>query len=124
MKYFLFFMMVFLMFNILAQEPENSPPVLNSIEINEVELENKKTNQSDQKFFESEEELVTPTRSKIKTRSQPKDANKSSRYIQSKQVLETETTKAKYQSNSRSPSIQSQQRMDAELELLKRVDDQ
>ena len=124
MKYFLFFMMVFLMFNILAQEPENSPPVLNSIEINEVELENKKTNQSDQKFFESEEERVTPTRSKIKTRSQSKDAYKSSLYIQSKQVLETETKRAKYQSNSRSPSIQSQQRMDAELELLKRVDDQ
>jgi len=52
------------------------------------------------------------------------DAYKSSQFSQSKQVLETETKRARYQSNSRSPSIQSQQRMDDEVQLLKEVDDQ
>ena len=44
--------------------------------------------------------------------------------MQSKQLLETESKKVKYQSNSRSPSIKSQQIMDVEVEKLKEIDDQ
>ena len=124
MKYFLFFLLVFLMFDLSAQEPENSTPALNNIELNEVELENNKTNEPDKKFFESKKEISAPVRSSGKKRSESKDAYKSIQFRQSKQVLETETKRVKYQSNSRSPSIQSQQRMDDELELLKEVGDQ
>ena len=44
--------------------------------------------------------------------------------MQSKQLLETESKKVKYQSNSRSPSIKSQQIMDVEVGKLKEIDDQ
>jgi hypothetical protein len=113
------------MFDLFAQEPENSTPALNNkIELNEVELENNQTNESDRKFFESKKNLSAPERSSRKNKVQFIDGYKSSQYSQSKQVLESETKRVKYQSNSRSPSIQSQQRMDNELELLKEVGDQ
>tara|TARA_Y100001978_G_C23683111_1_gene430228 strand:+ start:237 stop:1364 length:1128 start_codon:yes stop_codon:yes gene_type:complete len=115
--------MVFLMFSLLAQEPENTPSVFNNIELNEVELENKKTEESDQKFLKSKKDLSAPVRSPRQTNSKYKNTY-SSQYSQSKQALETETKRVKYQTNSRSPSIQSQQRMDHELELLKELDDQ
>ena len=115
--------MVFLMFSLLAQEPENTPSVFNNIELNEVELENKKTEESDQKFLKSKKDLSAPVRSPRQTNSKYKNTY-SSQYSQSKQALETETKRVKYQTNSRSPSIQSQQRMDHELGLLKELDDQ
>jgi hypothetical protein len=124
MKYFLFFLLVFLMFDLFAQEPENSTPSINNIELNEVELEGNKTNESDKKFFESKKEISAPVRSSRKTKSQSIDGYKSIQFRESKQVLETETKRVKYQSYSRSPSIQSQQRMDDELELLKEAGDQ
>jgi hypothetical protein len=125
MKYFLFFLLVFLMFDLFAQEPENSTPAPNNnIELNEVERENNQTNESDRKFFESKKDLSAPEKSSRKNKVQFIDGYKSSQYSQSKQVLESETKRVKYQSNSRSPSIQSQQRMDNELELLKEVGDQ
>ena len=117
MKHFLFFMMVFLMLHVSAQEPENSSRATNNIELNEVELENKQPN----KIFQ---EVVSPKPTAKKAKSRSMDAYKSSQFSQSKQVLETETKRARYQSNSRSPSIQSQQRMDDEVQLLKEVDDQ
>jgi len=128
MKFILFFLTLLFAFSAYTQPPENT---------------NSSTNYSNQEPIEESEILrIVPSigmdsvSMKIKSESNrdyknvtPKRSKESKGYssahkMQSKQLLETESKKVKYQSNSRSPSVKSQQIMDVEVEKLKEIDDQ
>ena len=128
MKFILFFLTLLFAFSAHTQPPENTNSSTNfsnqesleeteiqriapSIEMDSVSMKIKSESASDYKN-------VTPKRSK------ESKGYSSAHKMQSKQLLETESKKVKYQSNSRSPSIKSQQIMDVEVEKLKEIDDQ
>jgi hypothetical protein len=126
MKFILLFIVSFLAINGFGQPPENS---------------NSNTTISNQGIYQEEEtESIdvrmdsVPIRNKQESRDIKKD--KASGRIQTKprssvfykaqssQLLESESKKVKYQSFSRTPSVESQKVMDSEVEQLRTIDDE
>ena len=126
MKFILFFVVLFFAIDGFGQPPENS--TFNSTNSNqEIQLEEEiKTygnNMDSVAPVSKKQESRKFNKDKVPKRNQENLSSSGSYKVQSSQVLETESNKVKYQSNSRSPSIQSQQIMDREVERLKEIDD-
>lgn len=127
MKFILFFIVLSFAINGFGQPPENTnsnATYSNQEVLEEEEIQKTTPNlELDSVAIQNKSESRSDYKDNIPRRSREKKRFSSSFQIQSKQVLETESNKVKYQSNSRSPSIQSQQIMDREVERLKEIDD-
>lgn len=128
MKSGLFFVMLFLVMNCFGQPPENSNSINGNIN-EEVGVESEPVEEdvdiaTDSTHYRNDELKKEGRKQKFFQNKDSYNTNYSNSHIQSKQVLETESKRSKFQSNSRSPSPQSQKIMDAEVESLRQVDDQ
>ena len=115
--------------NCFGQPPENTNSViLNSNQENRLQEESIEETEllefkMDSSEFNKKESVPQASKSK-KFLSDGYSKVGSQSQIKSIQVLESESNRSKYQSNSRSPSIESQSVMDSEVERLRVIDDQ
>ena len=126
MKFILVFLVFLLSLNCFGQPPENTNsnvPVNNEVE----EESNKSGKVMDSITLDLKD--VELKRDKISSKKLSKNksagfSSKNEQQIQSVSTLKKEKTRSKYQPTSRSPTPQSQQIMDEEVEKLRLIDDQ
>jgi hypothetical protein len=124
MKFILVFLVSFFAIQGFGQQPENSNSTISNQEIYKEEESKSNNNRMDSVPIQEKVESRSVKKDKAPSRIQTKSGSSGFYKAQSSQVLESESKKVKYQSSSRSPSIESQRVMDSEVEQLRTIDDE
>ena len=124
MKFILLFIVSFITIQGFGQPPENSNSTISNQEIYQEEESKSNNNRMDSVPIQQKVESRNVKKDKTPSRIQTKSESSGFYKVQSSQVLESESKKVKYQSSSRTPSVESQKVMDSEVEQLRTIDDE